>query len=229
MNTKGTVVFDIIGTCFSLDKPRQRLVELDAPPQALQLWFAQTLRDAFALSHAGSYRPLKEVLQAELPRTLKVLGIEVDKEQGRTLSRPASLTHIVNAFSELEPQPEALEAFRLLTTAGWKVVALTNGSEDSTHKLLERANVLEYFSSIFSCDAIHKTKPHPDVYALAKQDVEGDIWMVAAHAWDIAGAACAGLRTVFINQEEKDYLGVYPQPDVVASDLVEAANQILER
>jgi 2-haloacid dehalogenase len=228
MNTKGTVVFDIIGTCFSLNKPRQRLVELGAPPHALELWFAQTLRDAFALSHAGSYRPLKEVLEAELPRTLKVLGIEADNEQRRTLWRPASLTHVVNAFSELEPQPEALEAFRLLTTTGWKLVALTNGSEDSTHKLLERVNALEYFGSIFSCDAIQKTKPHPDVYALAKQDAEGDVWMVAAHAWDIAGAACAGLRTAFINKEEKDYLGVYPQPEVVASDLVEAANRIAE-
>jgi 2-haloacid dehalogenase len=112
MNTKGTVVFDIIGTCFSLDKPRQRLVELGAPPHALELWFAQTLRDAFALSHAGSYRPLKEVLEAELPRTLKVLGIEADAQMR---------SHIVKAFWEQEPQPEALEAFRLLTTAGWKL------------------------------------------------------------------------------------------------------------
>lgn len=219
MNTKGTVVFDIIGTCFSLDKPWKRLVNLGAPPHALQLWFAQTLRDAFALSHSGSYLPLKEILEAELPRTLKVLGIEADNEQR---------SHIVKAFSELEPQPEALEAFRILTTAGYKLVALTNGSEDSTRKLLERANALEYFASIFSCDAIQKTKPHPDVYALAKQNVEGDIWMVAAHAWDIAGAARAGLRTIFITQEEKEYLGIYPQPEVVAIDLVEAANQILE-
>ena len=81
MNTKGAVIFDIIGTCFSLDKPRQRLVELGAPPHALELWFAQTLRDAFALSHAGSYLPLKEVLEAELPRTLKVLGIEADVQK----------------------------------------------------------------------------------------------------------------------------------------------------
>jgi len=123
MNTKGTVVFDIIGTCFSLDKPRQRLVELGAPPHALELWFAQTLRDAFALSHAGSYLPLKEVLEAELPRTLKVLGVEADAQMR---------SHIVNAFSELKAQPEALEAFRLLTTAGWKLVALTNCSEDSS-------------------------------------------------------------------------------------------------
>ncbi|HEY9296910.1 MAG TPA: HAD family hydrolase [Phormidium sp.] len=219
MDTKGTVVFDIIGTCFSLDKPRQRLVELGAPPYALQLWFAQTLRDAFALSHAGGYRPLKEVLQAELPRTLKVLGIEADAQQR---------SHIVDAFSELELQASALEAFRILTTAGWKLVALTNGSEDSTRKLLAGANALEYFTGIFSCDAIKKTKPHPDVYALAKQDVLGDVWMVAVHAWDIAGAAGAGLRTAFITAEEKDYLHVYPQPEVVASDLAEAAHKIVK-
>ena len=76
IKTTGTVVFDIIGTCFSLDLPRQRLVELGAPDYTVQLWFAQTLRDAFALSHAGGYRPLKEVLEAELPRTLKMIGIE---------------------------------------------------------------------------------------------------------------------------------------------------------
>ena len=52
--------------------------------------------------------------------------------------------------------------------------------------------------------------------------------MIAAHAWDIAGAACAGLQTAFITKEEKDYLGVYPQPEVIASDLVEATNRILE-
>ncbi|MEW5856434.1 MAG: haloacid dehalogenase type II, partial [Cyanobacteriota bacterium] len=82
-------------------------------------------------------------------------------------------------------------------------------------------------SSIHSCDAIQKTKPHSDVYALAKQDTEGDVWMVAAHAWDIAGAACAGLRTAFITEQEKDYLSVYPQPEVVASDLLEAAKQMV--
>ncbi len=75
MTTRGTVVFDIIGTCFSLEKPHQRLVELGAPTYALDLWFAQTLRDAFALSHAGAYRPLKQVLEAELPRTMKVQAL----------------------------------------------------------------------------------------------------------------------------------------------------------
>lgn len=219
MKTRGTVSFDIIGTCFSLDLPRTRLVDLGAPAHALQLWFAQTLRDAFALSHAGGYRPLKEVLEAELPRTLKMIGVEASSGE---------LSRVVRSFTELEPQPGALESFRLLTEAGWKLVALSNGSEDSTRKLLERAGALQHFTDILSCDAARKTKPHPDVYNLAKQGAEGDVWMVAVHAWDIVGAARAGLRTAFITQEEKDYLSIYPQPEVVVSNLVEAANKIVE-
>lgn len=219
MNTRGTVVFDIIGTCFSLEKPRTRLVELGAPTYALQLWFTQTLRDAFAFSLAGDYRPLKEVLEAQLPRTLKMLDVEATSEK---------LSSVVSSFTELELQSGALEAFGLLSKAGWKLVALSNGSENSTRQLLEHASVQQYFTNIFSCDAIAKTKPHPDVYAMPKRGAEGDMWMVAVHAWDIAGAAKAGLRTAFITSEEKDYLSIYPQPELIASNLVEAASKIIE-
>lgn len=219
MVIRGTVAFDIIRTCFSLENPYQKLMQLGAPPHALQLWFAQTLRDAFALSYAGGYQPLKEVLEAEFPRTLKTLGVEVGSEQ---------LSRVVASLAELEPRPEALEAFRILSKADWKLVALTNGSEDSIRKLLERAGALQHFASILSCDAIQKTKPHPDVYAMAKQNSEGDLWMVAAHAWDVAGAARAGLKTAFIIQQEKDYLSIFPQPEVMTNNLVEAANRILQ-
>lgn len=219
MESKSTVAFDIIGTCFSLEKPRQRLIELGTPTYALELWFAQTLRDAIAFSHAGGYKPLKEVLAAELPRTLKLLNIEVDAMQ---------VSRVVDSFTELELQPSAVESFRILAEAGWKVIALTNGSEESTRKLLDRVGVLQDFANIFSCDTIQKTKPHPDVYALPKQDTSGDLWMVAAHAWDIIGAARAGLKTAFITQEEKSYLSVYPQPEIIASNLVEAAKKIIK-
>lgn len=219
MNTTSLVVFDIIGTCFSLEKPKQRLAELGAPADALELWFSQTLRDAFALSHAGGYYPLKEVLFAELPRTLAVLGVQADSVQ---------MSRVVESFAELDLQPDAIKSFQILKEAGCSIVALTNGSEDSTRKLLKRANAIEYFNRIFSCDTVKKTKPHPDVYALVKQDTQCDIWMVAAHAWDIAGAACAGLKTAFITQSEKEYLSFYPQPQIIADSLVAAVGQIVE-
>jgi len=49
----------------------------------------------------------------------------------------------------------------------------------------------------------------------------------AGPAWDIAGAARAGLRTAFISSVEGSYLGVYPKPDVVAGSLLEAARAMV--
>ncbi len=217
METRGTIAFDIIGTCFSLEKPRQSLIEMGAPGYALELWFAQALRDAIALSYAGGYKPLIKVLTAELPRTMKLLGVKADKTQ---------LESAIASFTELQLQPEAIQAFQVLNNAGWRLVALTNGSEDSTRQLLKRAEAIDYFSSIFSCDAIAKTKPHADVYAMPKQDTKGDIWLVAAHAWDIQGASRSSLKTAFITKQE-EYLSIYPQPDVIADNLVAAANKII--
>ncbi len=51
--------------------------------------------------------------------------------------------------------------------------------------------------------------------------------MIAAHAWDIAGAARAGYKTAFITQPEGDYLSVYPKPEVVANGLLSAVKQIV--
>lgn len=217
MSDKRTVVFDIIGTCFSLEKPRMQLIELGAPRYALELWFASSLRDAFAFSHGGEYRPLKEILEAELPRTLHLLGIEPKEAQQQ----------VIATLSELELQPTAKEALQIFNKAGWKIVALTNGSEQATFNLLEKAGVKQYFAEVYSCDAIAVTKPHPDVYKMIPTDDLTKVWLVAAHAWDIAGAISIGMKTAFVKQLEKDYLEVYPQPQIVAENLADAARQII--
>ena len=218
MPDSNTIAFDMIGTCFSLEKPKQRLIDLGAPEYALQLWFSQALRDAFALSHAGGYQPLKQVLEAELPRTLALLGVEANEE---------ARSQVISAFSELDLVPGALESFQKLAAAGWQIIALTNGSLDSTRKLLARAGAIQYFAAVHSCDEVNITKPHPAVYRLLPQDTS-EIWMVAAHAWDIAGAARAGLKTAFVMATEQDYLAIYPQPDAIAPTLKAAIDQIIK-
>ena len=219
MSDRGIVVFDIIGTCFSLDKLQQQLTELGAPAFTTKLWFAQALRDAFALSHAGGYQPLKEILQAELPRTLKLLEIELNSTQR---------SQVMEKLSQLELNQSAEAAFKLLTEAGYQIVALTNGSESATQKLLERAGVQKYFSQVYSCDAIALTKPHQNVYKMVETDDLNQTWLVAAHAWDIMGANEVGMKTAFVTQLEKDYLDVYPQPQIMAENLLETARQIIE-
>ena len=215
-----TAVFDIIGTCFSLEKVREALVKAGAPPFALEMWFAQSLRDSFGFSHAGGYLPLKDVLRADLPRTLAQLGLTPADE---------GLGTVLESMGALEARPDLSETLRLLKDSGWRTVALTMGAVDSTRRLLTNAGVVDHFDRLRSCDEISVTKPNPAVYRLALDESDGAAWMVAAHAWDIAGAARAGLQTAFVTMVEKSYPDVYPKPDVIAGSLLEAAHQMVER
>lgn len=183
-------VFDVIGTLFSLDRAREALSALGAPSTALDLWFAQSLRDAFAWSHAGHYRPLKDVLEAELPRTLGQLGVDVGSSESEVVMR---------TIAGLDPVRGAAEACGKLAGRGWRLMALTNGGEASTRELLARSELDGYFTDVLSCDAVRKTKPHPDTYRMATDRTDArEVWMVTAHAWDVAGAHVAGLLTAWV-------------------------------
>lgn len=97
-----------------------------------------------------------------------------------------------------------------LSEAGWRVITLTNGREEFTRGLLEGAGFGNRFVASLSCDAIRKTKPHPDVYDMAKREATGEVWLVAGHAWDVAGASAAGLRTAWIRHHRKGVLVCVP-------------------
>lgn len=206
-----TAIFDIVGTFFSLEPLRQRLTAIGAPEHALELWLSETLRDAFALSHAGDYAPLKELLAAALPRTLAVLG--------KGSQDPSRHELVLKGLDVLNPAEGALEACDRLEGAGFRLVALTNGSEEHARALLDRAGVLPRFAAVLSADEVRKTKPHRDVYALVTPHLEGEGWMLSAHAWDVMGAHRAGLRTAWISRKERRYLGAFPAADLEASDL----------
>lgn len=102
------------------------------------------------------------------------------------------------------------------------------GAGDSTRGLLERAGLVDRFDALLSCDSISITKPNRAAYQLALERSGVETWMVAAHAWDVAGASRAGLKTAFVTSVEGSYLDVYPKPDVLAGSLLEAAQAMLQ-
>lgn len=206
-----TAVFDMLGTFFSLEPLRQRLTALGAPEHTLELWFAETLRDYFAVSHAGGYVPIAEMLEATLPRTIAMVG--------KGSMDPSRHELVLKGLKVLNPAEGAVDAVNRLAAAGFKLIALTNGSLDATEALLSRANVKDKFSALISADTACTSKPSRDVYALAQEELNGETWMVAAHAWDIMGAHRAGWRTAWISKKEKHWLSTFPRPDIEAPDL----------
>lgn len=214
-----TVAYDIVGTLFSLERVRGALTALGAPPHALELLFGESLRDYFALSHSGGYAPLKEILRGSVARSLDVVGVEADDDR---------VSGVIGVLAELDPSLGATECCERFSEAGWRQMALTNGSEEMTRGLLARAGLDSHVSTVRSCDSIGVSKPSPRVYEMAKQEAGGEeLWLLAAHAWDTAGATRAGLRTAWISTKEGRYQPAFPAADVEAPDLAAAARAVL--
>lgn len=202
----GTAAFNVIGTLFSLDPVRDEFRAAGTSDATFEGWFAASLRDYFAISHSGGYVPMRAVLEDHLDEKL----------------RPA----VMAAMSRLEPAPGALEACELLDDAGWRLLTLTNSSEEMTTSLLDAAGLADRFHAVLSCDSIRKSKPHADVYALAKQAAVGPLWMIASHPWDLGGAAAAGLRTAWVQREGATWPSYLGTPDLKAGEIGELARSI---
>jgi 2-haloacid dehalogenase len=81
-----------------------------------------------------------------------------------------------------------------------------------------------------SCEMVQRWKPAREPYLYAC-DVLGvhpsDAWMVAAHSWDIGGAAAVGMRTGWLSRLEGVFDESFEQPDVWGADLFEVIEQLL--
>jgi 2-haloacid dehalogenase len=109
------------------------------------------------------------------------------------------------------------------------VVAITNSVRSVAEDQLTNAGIAEYFDAVLSADDVRQLKPHPAPYlAVANSQgvPAGDVRLVAAHHWDIAGARAAGCRTAFIARP-----GMVPSPlappDLVVADIAELADHLL--
>lgn len=213
------VAFDIIGTVFPLEPLRPSIIALGMPPSGLEGWFAAGCRDAFAMAAVGDYAPFTTVLQGALDQVLAEQGLD---------AAPHDRNALVKQLEALDPRAGAREAFTILADAGISVMALSNGAKSSSETLLSRAGLDEMVAHIVSVDEVKLAKPRGEVYRYAaeKAGVELEkLALVAAHSWDINGAAAAGLITAYLSAE-RPYPSVMRTPDLSGETLPKLARQI---
>jgi 2-haloacid dehalogenase len=174
--------FDIIGTVFSLEPLRPRLMELGLPSTALELWFASGLRDAFALAASEAFQPLKSVFESALDEVLQKHRIAATDEQKRMA---------LSGMAELPPHADAKQAFEALKSGGIRIIGVSNGAAARTRALLDRAELLSFVEKVISVDDVQVSKPRKQVYLHAAQSCgaeKEELALIATHAWDIQGA-----------------------------------------
>lgn len=205
------ILFDLFETVFSLEAVRKALLAA-GHPDLLELWFARTLRDGFALAASAKHKPFPEIAGHALE------GLIGHPD-------PALLA----SFKELDAHPDAAPAFEAVRRAGVRLGSLSNGSEAGARGLLER-NGLQV-ERVLSIDHAGRWKPHRDAYLTAVQQLglaPSEVALIAVHSWDVHGARAAGLRTGWCSRLEKKFNQTFDRAEVEGATLPEVVARLCE-
>ena len=184
-------------------------------------WFSQVLQSAFVATITDTYSEFGAIGAAALEMTAEREGIRLSEED-----RGA----ILGGMRELPPHPEVPAALDLLRDAGLRLAALTNNTAEVAEAQLQNAGLSDRFEKILSADVVRRLKPAPEPYRAAAEALSvgtAEVRLVAAHAWDVAGAMRAGCAAAFVARPGMVLDPLAEPPDVVGADLSEIAASIV--
>jgi 2-haloacid dehalogenase len=217
------VLFDVNETLSDLQPLRARFEEVGAPGQLLELWFASTLRDGFALTAASAYADFRTV-------ALGVLRGQLAQVEALRRDPGDAADHIVAGFGELDVHPDVAEGMHRLADAGVRMATLSNGAAEVAEKLLERAGLDDLVERRLSVDEVRRWKPAPEPYRHAARELGAspeECVLVAVHPWDIDGAKRVGLQAAWLNRKRAPYPDFFERPDATAETLRGLAEALL--
>lgn len=205
------VIFDVVGTLFSLERVEDEFRAQGLPPDLPEIWFARLLMTAMAATLVGRYLPFSEAAEAALRQLLVARGLPDD-----------GVGPVLAVMRRLAPWPDAGQCLSALQEDGHRVLALTNSSSDAGTDLIVEAGLADFFETVLSADEARACKPHPAAYRTAAEKIgvpAAEVTLVAAHGWDVLGAAASGLETVWVSRLERRWPFPGEPPGQTAPDL----------
>lgn len=215
-------IFDVNETLLDLRALDPLFERAFGDPNVRRAWFAQFLQSAFVATITDAYTDFGAIGGAALQMTAERMGVTLSDEDRKV---------ILGAMRTLPPHPEVPAALADMKAVGIRMAALTNSTQPVAAAQLTNAGLADYFEQILSADAVKRLKPAPEPYHYAAQQMGVPIEhtrLIAAHAWDIAGARRAGCAAAFIARPGMVLDPLAPKPDVIGKDLNEVYLRILE-
>lgn len=220
---KPVIVFDLNETLLDMSGLDPAFARIFDQPEGRELrkkWFAQVLELFMTATITGKYRSFDK------------LAIDALQMLAAQREREASVddrTRLEESIAGLTVYPDVRPGLERLKQAGFTVATLTNSGRKSATTHLERAGVRALFDEVLSVEAVERYKPAREAYEYAAKALKvdlGDILLVAAHGWDIAGAKAAGCDAAFLARPGKALSPHGPEPKYQARDLVRLAETI---
>lgn len=217
MPTPKVIIFDVNETLLDLAPLKESVGKaLDGRDDLLPLWFSTMLHYSLVETLTGEYHSFGEIGTAALMMVAETKGIELTYDEAKEA--------IVTPLRSLPPHPDVVAGLTALSKAGYRIVSLTNSSDVGVETQFKSAGLTHLFQKRYSVDSVKKFKPHPDTYRFVLNDLglqPEEVLMVAAHAWDLAGAKNVGLQTAFVKRPGKTLYPIAAKPDYFVSDLLQ--------
>lgn len=213
--------------CFDVNETILDLAALDevfeplGGGRAREAWFLHLLLMAQATSLAGYYEDFSRLAIEALEGVAARGGWRLDADL------PSRLR---SALSVLPAHADAQTALTRLGAAGYRLLALTNSATGTADGPLARAGLASSFDAILSVDAVRRYKPAPEPYQMAAGHfgvTTDEMWMVAAHDWDVLGAMAAGCGSIFVARSGGRFPACWPPPHAQVASLEQAAEAIV--
>lgn len=219
---KRSLVFDVNETLLDLRGLDAPFNEIFGGADARQEWFQQLLQNMLVSIAIDEYQDFGALGRGALEM--------VASRRGRSLS-DGEKQRLARAIAELPPHPDVRPALERLRDEGYRLATLTNSTKAVAEKQLAHAGLRPLFDEVFSADEARRLKPAPEPYRMVAERLGvgvDRIRLIAAHAWDVAGALHAGCAAAFVARPGKVLSASGRRPDVEGRDLVEVASRILE-
>ncbi|HET8625283.1 MAG TPA: haloacid dehalogenase type II [Gemmatimonadales bacterium] len=188
-------VFDAYGTLLDLESAVEphRAALGGSAAGFLKLWRGKQLEYTWLRTLMGRYADFAQVTADALDYACDSFGVR----------DPALRAGLLGGFERLQAFGDAGETLARLRTAGIRTAVLSNGTPAMLTAAFEASGLAPHLDRVLSVEAVSKYKPAAEVYALAASELAagaGELLFVSANAWDISGAASAGLVTAWINR-----------------------------
>jgi 2-haloacid dehalogenase len=215
------IAFDVNETLLDLRSLDPVFEGLFGDPSVRVQWFAQMLQVGFVGAITDRYVDFTTAQGAALDMLAQRRAVTLP---------PDAADRVAATMRSLAAHPDVEVALSRLRAGGHRLAALSNSPQDVESAQLAHAGLTDHFDAIVSADTVRALKPRREPYELAARTFGvpiGEVTLVAAHAWDVAGALAAGCRAAFVARPGMPRNPIDPEPDVVGADLGEIVDRIL--
>lgn len=216
------VVFDVNETLSDTAALTDAFEGVGVPGHLAATWFAQVLRDGFALTATGGAAPF-----ATIAATL--LGPLLDSVDPAPPSEAKEV--LLGSFARLPLHPDVAPGLRDLAAAGFRLATLSNGASAVAAALLRDAGLDGLFEHVLSVADAPGWKPGADSYRWAAERCgvpRSELMLVAVHPWDVHGAARAGVRTAWVNRSGRAYPSYFTPAELEVSSVPDLARRLAD-